>query len=351
MGKLIISDSSLRSKRWQIKGLLLLILFPVSLYTGSREILDLNARPHSVLTPIAPDLDIIGIDVVQNSTSEVQAKGRPILAPLLGFQIGGLSSYYSRWVRDLFEDKYSLLMAAENRNNPSTSSFKSVWDNADKDKRIFISFASEDVESAQQIKNILEGKGYTVFIYLDRHGSSTLNAEEIGYYLRTTGNGLVIDTKIARTKEGVLAETIAYNRYKLPRDSSLIEENTRLLEEINSRVGDKQIELPSYNSLLPRFKNYFLNVEGEELTTAQVQARIAQRFNIRANDSYRTNLENTIKSNYLGQFTNEASDFTSDLAYNKLLKSSLIELGAQLLFPICSRCHLPVSFPVCLAPL
>jgi hypothetical protein len=199
-----------------LKSLLVIVMVTCPLLQpGRAEILDPEAN-HPLLRVIAADLDRSGIDVVQNWRSDVPAYTRPVVAPLANYQTS-LALREERWVRDFNKGVMGAIAAVKTDANLKRSAFAEKWSSTPKSQRVFISFAREDVAHARTIKAALEAQGYVAFIYINQAGGSPSQpAASVGEYLRTAGTHLVIDTYTARRKPGVLAETLAFARYRRP---------------------------------------------------------------------------------------------------------------------------------------
>jgi hypothetical protein len=188
-------------------------------YLGKSEILDPGAR-HPLLRLIADDLDRNGIDVVQNWRSKVPEHARPVVAPLANYPIS-LTRKEQRWIRDFNKGVMGAIAAIKTREITGPDSFAAKWKSTPKSQRVFISFAREDVAHAQRVKAALDAKGYVAFIYINQPGTDPSQPPiVVGEYLRTAGTHLVIDTDVARRKPGVLAEALAFARYRSTRPAS-----------------------------------------------------------------------------------------------------------------------------------
>lgn len=200
------------SLRWLLATVL---LAPTFLLPGKAEILD-PAANHPVLREIAEDLHRHGIDVVQDWNSRLPAYTRPVVAPLGDYPIS-IPQNESRWVREFNASAMGALAAFKPIGQLKHDTFDKQWRDTPKHRRVFISFAREDLAVALSVRDALIAQGYIVFTYLTREvavPSWPLSA--VADYLRTADTHLVIDTETARRKQGVLAEAIALGRSRSP---------------------------------------------------------------------------------------------------------------------------------------
>lgn len=195
--------------------LVTVLLAPTLLLPGKAEILD-PAANHPVLREIADDLHRHGIDVVQDWNSRLPAYTRPVVAPLGDYQIS-IPQNESRWIREFNASAIGALVAFKPIGKLKHDTFDEQWRDTPKHRRVFISFAREDLAVAMNVREALEAQGYIVFTYLTREvkvPSWPLSA--VANYLHTADTHLVIDTETARRKQGVLAEAIALGRSRGP---------------------------------------------------------------------------------------------------------------------------------------
>ena len=184
--------------------------FPPS---GNTKILDPTAN-NPLLRRIAGDLHRQGIDVIQDWNSEVPVRRRPVVAPLANYQIS-LVSKEEGWMSEFNKGLTGAIAAIKTSENIAHDGFAQKWSNTPKRLRVFLSFAREDVAYARNVKTALEAQGYVAFIYIsDQAHSPAQSPVMLGEFLRTAGTHLVIDTDTARRKSGVLAEALAYAKYK-----------------------------------------------------------------------------------------------------------------------------------------
>jgi glutaredoxin len=73
------------------------------------------------------------------------------------------------------------------------------------------------LQYANKVREVLDDEGFVTFMYIKHPGEeSSLSPQAIGRMMREAGLHFVIDTPIARTKPGVLAEAFAVVNYVPP---------------------------------------------------------------------------------------------------------------------------------------
>ena len=172
-----------------------------------------------VLRSISDFLDAKGIDVRNGNSADQSSLLRPQLTELSNFpanpEIAGSAGPFSPTFSAGASSDRAYLVAV---NHPGTaqpvalSEFKSTWDAAPAEKRIFISFSGKDLWAAEIVSQALRNSGYVVFIY--KNNSTDLppvNAVETGQFFRGAGHRYVIDTSNARSSPAVNAEALSLN--------------------------------------------------------------------------------------------------------------------------------------------
>jgi hypothetical protein len=206
-----LSSSSLR---WLLAASLLTCTLISPGRAGIVEILD-PAAQHSVLRGVADALDGHGIDVLQDWASRATIGSRPALAPLLNYPIPR-AQRYERMAREIYVGTTGGIAAFSHNNYESLEhdNFARQWQDADPEKRIFISFAREDADDAEKVRKALDSSGFVTFTYLRRADAPPQwTLSDVGLYLKTSGQQFVLHTPTARLKEGVIAEAIANALY------------------------------------------------------------------------------------------------------------------------------------------
>ncbi len=201
---------------WLLAAIVLTSTLPVS---GKTEILDPDSY-HPLLRVIADDLHSRGIDVIQNWNSRVSVRTRIIIAPLADY----LNSLplRGRWESELESGEMGALVAQPG-DNPKSDSFNGNWSKLPQEQRIFISFAREDAAFADIVREVLEKRGYGVFIYIKNpKAKPTMSLASVREYLQTAGMHLVLDTATARKKPGVLAEALWKAKYGPPQERVIV---------------------------------------------------------------------------------------------------------------------------------
>lgn len=190
-----------------------IVLTSTLLYPGKAEVLD-PAAYHPVLQEIADALDRDGIDVVQDWGSKVTTSPRPIVAPLAGYPISGTLKMLD-WIRDFNSGAMGAIMAFKPSGKLKHDTFIKQWFDTPQERRVFISFAKEDAEDAERVRAALEHQGYIAFTYIKHPEDDPAQPPVlVGEYFKTAGNHLVIDTQKARASQGVLAEALAFAKYR-----------------------------------------------------------------------------------------------------------------------------------------
>jgi len=191
------------------------IMVACLLFAADPIVLDKNAK-NPFLRLLAPGLEKIGIDVMLDWRSKVETGLKPILAPLANYPVK-FNPAKERWMDELNRGIIGGLTVIKSGKAIAEDDFLNKWNSIDKKKRVFISFAKEDVEIAKKIKAILEKKKCAVFIYLQKASGTPLQSTfRVGELIGSAGIHLVLDTETARKKSGVMAEALSYARYIHP---------------------------------------------------------------------------------------------------------------------------------------
>ena len=182
-----------------------------------------TASPTSaVLDSIAGYLDAAGLDVRHGPVTretEVQWNARPQVASLeslpapskeLGTSADGFAELFVRSaaLNQIGVDTFLVAVGdAPPEAGRSLDAFKAVWDNAPRDKRVFVSFAKADHARAAMVEAALKKAGYVTFGYIHEGGDRPwTNSVEVGKFFEQSGITLVIDTQTARSSVGVQVE-------------------------------------------------------------------------------------------------------------------------------------------------
>ena len=125
-------------------------------------LIDTSGRPDFLLDQLVIDLDKFGIDVRKGKEDKTHpvSPGHPQLARLEYFPIPPGALKPNSNFTELFEAgiKYTdaYLVAVKSNQQPSSEDeFKDLWNNSQKDKRIFLSFSGSDINYAAQIATVL----------------------------------------------------------------------------------------------------------------------------------------------------------------------------------------------------
>lgn len=327
-----------------MKKLQLLLILCLGFLPGYSELLDPSAqKQHALLKSLADALHAIHIDVIQDWNSRVDVKSNPVLAPLNDYQMKLVQNslvYKGRWEQD-FEDAvigYALGIRTSNTKITATSVL-TEWNKAGKENTVFISYASEDSERAKGIKSVLERKGFVVFTYQD---AGTLEATDIAHFMCTAGTCLVLDTKTARTKSGVQAEALSFQRYRS-------EEYYRNVDLKNQLIQLAKNNTPDYAKVKVLAATY---MKDEMIDDIKPEDYIKSRLGIADETAYSRIIQNNLEATFFYRLDADIDEYVKSQQGNKPDATKLYKELMQLTPPgICGKCHLPTSFPVCLNPL
>lgn len=199
------------SPRWLLALTLLASTLP---YPGRAEILDPDAKKHPLLQRFAGPLDAIGVNVMQDWASNVRPYDGSVVAPLKNYQTS-LAPKREQWIEDFNSGRTGAIVAHEAGGTFKHDTFFKEWWSKPVGKRIFLSFAREDAGVAKKIRAVLEAQGFVAFTYIKNPGETpSISAEALAKFFDTAGTHLVLDTSVARTKQGVLAETLRLNPHR-----------------------------------------------------------------------------------------------------------------------------------------
>ena len=193
----------------------------------------LVGRPEALdplLRQVQDPLDQWGIDVVGGNTADFPLPDgyRPRIARLTGMPT---QTWNQDWTTKPWMDEFRLgaagflsaIAPTQDRNpavaRPHTADqFMSEWIAAPLERRVFLSFTSQDAYFAQQTERILAGKGYVTFIFL-RVGDSSppFHAGFVGRMFAEAGSHYVVDSPHARRSPGVWLEAnLAQRLFDVP---------------------------------------------------------------------------------------------------------------------------------------
>lgn len=218
------------------KKLMLVVIILCPVFLSGYKILD-RSKYHYLLRLIAEELDTHQIDVIQDWASDVVLEGRPTLAPIADYKVTVLSKE-SEWEQAFRAKLANAVVAIEGDQPLLAASFIKEWDKTPVEHRVFISFAREDLATAEIIKSVLKKNGFKAFIYLESDGTKFESPEMIAYCMKTAGDVLVLDTENSRTKSGVITEALAYARYSYKTEMNIQAENEQLLQKLKDRITE-----------------------------------------------------------------------------------------------------------------
>jgi hypothetical protein len=154
---------------------------------GNRQSID------PLLSELVEPLHQNGIDVVTGEVAKVPLGNRPRVVLLSTVSMQKPEHYVNgEWMQDFLAGKAGVIAGAQSdiprANLSSEDEFRIVWEQTPQSKRIFISFARADIKVAQQIKAVLESKGYAAFTFLNpQTGSPKYDASFSGRIFSQAG--------------------------------------------------------------------------------------------------------------------------------------------------------------------
>ena len=165
-----------------------------------------------VLAELVKPLHNKGIDVVACNTSDVKQSSRPRIALLSGLiDDPGEIIKNKDWMKKFETGKTGIVAAVQTDKSGYTAenetSFLAEWENAEAEKRIFLSFTAADAKAAHAAAQALHEKGYVTFVFLNSGGHKPqYDAGFTGRMFSEATHHIVLDTRNARKSEGVLFE-------------------------------------------------------------------------------------------------------------------------------------------------
>jgi hypothetical protein len=168
-------------------------------------------------------LDVIaqlrGSGVQTRTTWSAKAKATapkmPTVAPLRGFpaRVDGSrrwKTFDDCFRAGAFRDSALIAVGGQPKSARPRRDLPRLWKKAAPSKRVFISFAREDLPAVRKVRRELERKGYVCFTYVRGQSKEPwANAVEVGRYFREAGRHLVVDSRAARRSRGVQVEALA----------------------------------------------------------------------------------------------------------------------------------------------
>lgn len=213
-----------------MKKLALLVAVALALFnwTGKSQSKVIGLGSDELLESVADLIEVDGIDVrVSNLNILTAPAARPQLSRISTVPLGGdlrqtltpdTSNFLHLFNIGLRRDAFLLAIHSGRRRiiDEIDEDWRSSWNGASPENRIFISFAREDSQYAESIRNALDLLGYETFLYLSQDGSMRMNSVEVGTYFREAGQHLIIDTPRARQSPAVMAEVAAFGALRRP---------------------------------------------------------------------------------------------------------------------------------------
>ncbi len=204
-----------------------------------------KGKSHPLLEKLEHFLDLHAIDIIVDWESDVALRGNPVLAPIANYKISVLEKK-SEWIDEFTNSYKNALIALETDLKKGEFDFLKEWNASPPEKKVFVSFTKEDVKHAEVIKSALEKEGYKVFIYKESNRATFTNPTFIAQCMREAENVFIIDTDNSRNKPGVMAEALAYAKYRPISTENVISKNYDISEEFNNEMSNK-LEKFDYN--------------------------------------------------------------------------------------------------------
>lgn len=199
------------------------------------DILDPEGPDHPILSPLAPSLHEVDVDVILGKAAVFEVSNRARLARLDGFESSPGRNWGNYW-QDVWTEGFErgligaiLAVAPTEEEEPQppaikkeiarcrtvpaqvediTCDFLDEWLPAKaKGKRVFIAFTRSDLAIATTIGEVLRAQGYKVFTYLrGEQRDPWAHPDFVGAVFANADHRLVIDTRNSRGSEGVQFE-------------------------------------------------------------------------------------------------------------------------------------------------
>lgn len=209
----------------KLKARLVACLVALTLATNDFSFAEvIGAVKDPILLKIAPLLHKEGVDVFGGNARAPGVGERPRVELMSDFDFdirfeqlpGQLGRRLPTWLtlkawtegfnRGMFGGIGAAPAGASTATKASEENFRSAWDHAPPEQRVFISFARPDLPESNKIE-VLESHGYITFTYLNEEGKPpTYSPEFTGEMFSKAGLHLVLDTPAARMSLGVLLE-------------------------------------------------------------------------------------------------------------------------------------------------
>ena len=183
-----------------------------------------------LLVALSADLDIAGIDILHNLNDRSLARkrpDRPRLGRLADLQLGDLPSSEELLMLESSYRAGELVGLALLDDGVSTDELYASWLRAPEHRRLFITFASDDADSARAVAAAARASGMRVREFLDgaaAGGDEPRAATLIGRFYATTGQRLSLDSSAARDFDGELPD-LAWLGERVRRNSDSIFRN------------------------------------------------------------------------------------------------------------------------------
>jgi hypothetical protein len=163
----------------------------------------LDREPNAWLDPLADPLERAGIDVL-GSWGSIGAElppARPRLAPLAPIAPDRTGQALDKWRFDYSEGTTAAVALiphalAEGESLP-VDAFRTAWDAAPRDKRLFVSFTRDDAGAARHLLSVLQDAGYAGYLVWDDEPAAA------GELFARAGHHAVLDSPATRRDGGL----------------------------------------------------------------------------------------------------------------------------------------------------
>ena len=210
---------NLSKVKMMFKSFLITVLLLVIVdNTAFGKLLGNRSQLDPVLSELVEPLNAKKIDVVAGNTSDIKKTWRPRVALLSGLATNPDEIVTTeKWMKEFISGMTGYVASVKTKTETNTDGFVantqdefiSKWEKASPDQRVFLSFTVDDVKIAHKIEETLNGRGYVTFVFLNPKNLNPIyDASLVGKMFKEAEHRLVLDTKNARKKPGVLFEAL-----------------------------------------------------------------------------------------------------------------------------------------------
>ncbi len=223
-----------QSTKQLISSACLIVSSLLVVHAASAEVLKPDETTDPLLVEVAEALDAYGIDVLENLNDRQLARNRSFQPRLGKFPDLPINRYPLSAEIALWEDAYqagdigglAILQSNDEAkfsgtDELSNSDFWQAWAEASSDDRVFVSYASSELELANHIANVVSAYGHQVLVFNGEQESGIP-----GKFYATGSNRLALDSRNARgldtsvTEFSYLGERVRRNSASIFRDGS-----------------------------------------------------------------------------------------------------------------------------------